>query len=92
MAKKNNIPKLRLATDDNMSATSCLQISVCKILDVIEIEHITQHNGVEHIHLFCGQVDKLCEFLQKSKAWIESGYEPKLKPDSYEEEGTEWFK
>lgn len=50
------------------------------------------NNGVEHIHLFCEQVDKLVEFLQKSKAWIESGYKPELKPESFEEERTEWFK
>ena len=89
---KNSLPKLRLATDDNMSATSCLQVSVCKILNVIELEHTTQGGRVEHIHLFTEQVDKLVEFLQKSKAWIESGYDPKLKPESFEEEQTEWFK
>lgn len=86
------MPKLRLATDDNMSATSCLQVTVCEILDVVEIEHTTQNGRVEHIHLFTGQIDKFIEFLQKSKIWIESGYKPELKPDSYEEEGTEWFK
>ena len=89
---KNSLPKLRLATDDNMSATSCLQVSVCKTLNLIEIEHIKQHDGREHIHLFTEQVDKLVEFLQKSKAWIESGYKDELKPDSFEEGGTEWFK
>ena len=74
--KKNNSPKLRLATDDNMSATSCLQVTVCEVLDVIEIEHTTQSGRVEHIHLFTEQIDKFIEFLQKSKAWIESGYKP----------------
>jgi hypothetical protein len=90
--RKNSSPKLRLATDDTMSASSCLQVSVCKILEVIEIEHTRQHGSVEHIHLFTEQVDKLVEFLQKSKVWIESGYKPELKPESFEEGGTEWFK
>ena len=89
---KQKLPVLRLATDDNMSATSCLQVSVTKVLNLIELEHTTQNGRVEHFHLFTGQVDKLVEFLQKSKAWIESNYDPSLKPESYEEGGTEWFK
>jgi len=89
--KKDKTPKLRLATDDDMSATSCLQVSVCEALDVIEFEHMNQSGRIETIYLYHGQVDKLTEFLQQSKAWIESGYDPELKPESYAENSTELF-
>jgi hypothetical protein len=88
---KKNSPKLRIATDDDMSATSCLQVSVCEELDDIKLEHMNQSGRVETICIYTGQVDKLVKFLQQSKAWIESGYEPELKPESYTESSAEWF-
>jgi len=89
--EENKTPVLRLATDDDMSATSCLQVSVCNALNVIEIEHMNQNGRIETIYLYPCQVDDLTKFLQQSKAWIESGYDPELKPESYAENSTKWF-
>jgi hypothetical protein len=89
--KKNGKPNLKLSTDDTMSMNSCLEASVIKLLNCIRIEHKRQGGSIEDIHLFPGQVDTLVRFLQQSKAWIESGYKPELMPDSYAEDGTQWF-
>ena len=88
---EDNIPKLRIQTDDDMSATSCLQVSVYRPLNEIEFKHMTQYGRVESLSICSGQVDKLVKFLLESKAWIESGYDPELEPEAYAENGTKFF-
>lgn len=89
--KKNGKPNLKLLTDDTMSMNSSLDVSVIKLLNCVRIEHKRQGGSIEDIHLFPQQVDALVKFLQQSKAWIESGYKPELMPESFSEEGTQWF-
>ena len=74
-------PRLIIETDDEISMQSQLHITINKQLNRIDLVHQRQNGHVEDIQLYPCDVDKLCEFLQKSKTWIESGYKEKLKPN-----------
>ena len=73
-------PELIIYTDDDKSMSSELHITVNKLLNRIILHHQKQYGQPEMIQLFPDDVDELCDYLQKCKAWIASGYEEKLKP------------
>jgi hypothetical protein len=79
-------PILYLNTDDAMSANSELRAQVSKNLNRIRIEHESQFRGTDVIQVFPDQIDKLVNFLQQSKKWIESGYKKEFKPNGDESE------
>jgi hypothetical protein len=85
-------PRLKLLSDDDMSMNSLLEVKVCNVLNRIQINHLRQGGSEEIIYLFPEQVDKLVKFLNECNEWILSGYKEELRPTSYSEGGTEYFK
>jgi len=78
-------PRLTLSTDDNMSMTSELYVTISKTLSRIDLTHIKQNGGEELIQIFPSQVKHLVKFLKEAEIWIKSGYKKELTPTSFNE-------
>lgn len=77
-----------------MSRNSLLKVDVIKSLDVVKFEHHTQTGTCDEFRIYRSQIPKLIKYLEEAKAWIESNYDDKEKPediDEYGGKGEKWI-